>query len=381
MTQTTGKASSNKTGNKRNVPVKGKRNSQKVNRNAKGVKSKISRPNANAKNGAKMTNKGKGKPNKQSNAPKGKGASGTLSSSAAPAPKDKQASFEKRKSNASLGSKNQKKPKKAVPTLKNGKNAKERTSLSTNYKELLKKIQPTLATLPKFMQGSTRDFALLMLTHCSIIDHKLKVLNKFNTKPEYIPASAKFKFILTCCDDLKNDASQISDAEDVNQGIKDLQILIRDRTKKTVEREIQVFKKKLINDVFYFTFKTMKTGLILFKTKHSNLRFNKSDNYIVKTGILQYFNDQTNNEYPRYFDVTKEMLITHLNKLKDELFNSNDLIPSDPTVQAATAQTEEGKTNETSSREVTVAALDTSKTTITFPKESIKYVEVSNGKG
>ena len=41
MTQTTGKASSNKTGNKRNVPVKGKRNSQKVNRNAKGVKSKM----------------------------------------------------------------------------------------------------------------------------------------------------------------------------------------------------------------------------------------------------------------------------------------------------------------------------------------------------
>jgi len=75
------------------------------------------------------------------------------------------------------------------------------------------------------------------------------------------------------------------------------------------------------------------------------------------------------------------MLIAHLNKLKDEIFNSNDLIPSVPTVPAATAQTEEGKTNETSSREVTVAALDTSKTTITFPKESIKYVEVSNGKG
>ena len=115
-----------------------------------------------------------------------------------------------------------------------------------------------------------------MITHHSEIQHKLNVLRNLNTRLEYIPASARFNFFLTCCNDLKNDAQQQSDAETVNRGIETLQLLIRKNAINTVEREIKVLKKKMINHVFYFTLKVMKTGLILFKTKHYHLTFTQS---------------------------------------------------------------------------------------------------------
>jgi len=310
MTKTTGKASRNTTGKQNNVPVKGKGKgkARPINRNVNGSKHFSRQKSTNVENGAKLTSKGNGKPNKHPNAPKGKGASGTPNSSAAPTRKVKKVSFKKNEPTIHPRKKGQKNPKKAIPTKKQ----KEEASLSKDYKELLNKVQPTLATLPKFMQALTSEFTLSMLTHHSQIQHKLNVLKKINAKPDYIPASARFKFDLTCCNDLTNDARQQSDAETVNQSIKTSQLVIRDMTMNTVEREIEVLKKKLIDDAFYFTFKAMKTGLILFKTKHSNLIFNCSDNLIVKTGIVQYFNEQKHEEYQKYFDISKIDLVAIL---------------------------------------------------------------------
>ena len=234
MTKTTGKASKNENGKAHHAVDKGKRKNSKTKRgNTNSDGTKFSRQNE--KNGAQTASKGKGKPNKQPNAPNKRGASGTKSGSATPKSKDKRVSFETNKSDGPRSRKTQKKPEKVKSVLKNGIKTKDDSSLNKNYKELLKKAQPILATLPKFMQGPTCEFALLMLTHRNAIQHKFNVVKKFDTRPEYIPASTRFKFILTYCNELRNDANQQSNAEDVDRGIQELQLLIREKTKNTVE--------------------------------------------------------------------------------------------------------------------------------------------------
>ena len=123
-------------------------------------------------------------------------------------------------------------------------------SLGSNFKEQIKKLGPVLAPLPKFMQDSTREFALLMLTQRVNITHKLNIIKKFDSKPDYIPLSARFKFTLTCCEDLKNDAAQQSDADEISQKILELQSLIRVKIRNSVEREIHILKGKMIKELF-----------------------------------------------------------------------------------------------------------------------------------
>ena len=77
----------------------------------------------------------------------------------------------------------------------------------------------------------------------------------------------------------------------------------------------------------------MKTGLFIYKSNNTNVSFSLSDNVIVKTGIVRYFQEQKHNEYNRYFSVNNIDLINHFKHLKDSLFNSNDMVLSRRNVQ------------------------------------------------
>ena len=192
------------------------------------------------------------------------------------------------------------------------------------------------------MQDSTKEFAMLLLTQRVNISHKLNIIKKFDTKPEYIPLSARFKFKLTCCEDLINDANQQSDADEISRKIQELQALIREKTRNTVEREINLLKGKMIKILFKFLFKTMKTGFILFKANNKKLKFNKTDNTIIKSGIIEYFQEQDHNHYYEYFLLDKNLFLNHLYNLKNDLFNdeelSNDIPPTSTTTNASNHQ-------------------------------------------
>jgi len=90
------------------------------------------------------------------------------------------------------------------------------------------------------MYGSKHTFALQMIARFNTIEHKKKFIKKFDTRPNYIPVSARFKFILTCCDQLKNDTNFQANSDGVNRGIESLQLLIGEETKNVVERELHV---------------------------------------------------------------------------------------------------------------------------------------------
>ena len=47
----------------------------------------------------------------------------------------------------------------------------------------------------------------------------------------------------TCCDQLKNDANILADSYEANRGIESLQLLIREKTKNVVERELDMMEK------------------------------------------------------------------------------------------------------------------------------------------
>ena len=354
MKTTTRKASKEKSGKrKQNSKAATKKPKGKVqkgdSRKANTNKVKFSRQNANAKNGKKVVSKD---PTKKKNGSilKGKGASGALSSKAAKNSNKRKVTFNIDKTSNSP----------TVPPKKSKKANSKNDIVSVHYKEQLKNLEPTLATLPKFMQKDTRDFALILLTQRNVIQHKVNVVKKFDDNPDFIPASARFKFTLTCCTDLKDDASQESDAEEIRQGIENLQLLIRDKTRNTVEREIQVLKIKLVNETFIFLFKTMKTGFILFKALFPNLKFNKSDNAIVKTGIVRYFDDQTHEEYDKYFFMDKQNLLKIIRETKDDVFNNN--LPATQENDNALEKSPDDLT--TPELPKAVAAMDTSKTTL-----------------
>ena len=349
MTLTTKKASktSNNKGrsNVHNPNKKRKRDVEELNRsNPKGKKDKNnkkttnSRQNSHQKKRTKASSKGKAKPKQQVDPKEEGGASGARSSKAASKSKDRRVTFQK----SNGPSTNSNSSKKTVSILKNKSNGKPKgkpkedskdTSLGKNFKEQIKKLDPVLAPLPKFMQDSTREFALLMLTQRVSISHKLSIIKKFDTKPDYIPLSARFKFTLTCCDDLKHDASQQSDADEISQKILELQSLIRAKTRNTVERETNILKGKMIKDLFNFLFKTTKAGFILFKANNKKLKFSKSDNAIVKHGIVLYFQEQTHDYYCEYFLLNRENFLEHLRNLKDDLFND----PTDQTESVTTS--------------------------------------------
>ena len=118
----------------------------------------------------------------------------------------------------------------------------------------------------------------------------------------------------------------------------------------------------------------MKTGLIMFKSKNNNLRFNKSDNTIVKNGIIQYFEEQNHDEYCKYFITEKGDLLFHLNKLKDDLFNDNDLTESN---SSSTPSADQEQTVPSIPVAAGEAALDITRTTL-ISGDNAKEVRLGN---
>jgi len=331
MTKTTDNAAKTKKGNASHTVVKKK--NKPNGSHPKVPLGKTSKPGAkfsrqNARKSKNGANKAKDDSNGNPNQSSGKGKQ-----------KGKSVSFSTNVSTPSFS----KSVKKLTPKKqnKNGKssNAKPKDGLSKSFTELLKQIEPVLATQPKYMHGSTREFALSMLTHHNTITHKVSVLKKFNTRPEYIPASARFKFTLTCCADLINDTDYQAAANEIQRDIESLQQKIRDKTKNIVEIEINVLKKKFIKEAFNWCMRVMKSALIYFKDNNTNINFNKSDNSIIKSGIIQYFSEQKHDEYCRYFAISRNDLITHFTNLKDSLFNDNELSSTSSTVSNANEET------------------------------------------
>ena len=96
-------------------------------------------------------------------------------------------------------------------------------------------------------------------------------------------------YLLLCHIELINDTYYQADANEIERDIVSLQQKIREKTKKNLERELNLLKNKIIEDLFHWCFKILKTALIYFKDNKFNIIFNRSDNCVVKNGIIQYF--------------------------------------------------------------------------------------------
>ena len=189
----------------------------------------------------------------------------------------------------------------------------QKNTLKDRINDTLQPLKDFVESLPFFLQSSSQETALVLLNCADEITRRRDKVDLFENDPHYIPASARFKYTLTCSKLLTNDHIFLEASTKCLDLIKNMQTEIRKHTLTVVRREVWAAKNELLKQ--FITHGLTITRMLLIKEKTSNKFLYSThdipDNYISKVAFYKYIFDDSP-KLSTYLHTNLDTITTHL---------------------------------------------------------------------